>query len=127
GGLLGASVYWLNARAALATFDRQIELEGRAGDFPTAALRLHGPSLGVAVGTIGALGLFAATSWLVVRGSAEQRVHARLLAYILPGYDVSVTGGLAGACALFVLLFAASVAFAALYNRLARDRSGAHH
>jgi hypothetical protein len=79
GGLIGASVYWINARTALATLDRQVEFERRTADFPAAALRLNGLALGLAVGAIGALGLFVA-----------------------------------------------SVAFAAIYNRLARAGLRAH-
>jgi len=123
GGLIGASVYWINARAALATLDQQVELEQRAEEFPVAALRFNGPALGAAVGTIGALGLIGATAWLVLRGTAAQSVHARLLAQVLPGYEVSLVGSVIGACSLFVMLFVACVAFAALYNRLVRSGS----
>ena len=124
GGLLGAAVYRINARAALSAIDQVVEVGPRDGDFPTAAVRLHGPSLGLAVGAIGAAGLVGATNWLVLRGTAGQSIHARLLAQILPGYQVDFAGSLVGACELFVLLFAFCLAFALIYNRLAAARRG---
>jgi hypothetical protein len=124
GGVLGAAVYWINARAALSALDRVVEVEPRAGDFPAAAVRLHGPSLGLATGAIGAAGLFGATNWLVLRGTAGESIHARLLSQVLPGYQVDFAGSLVGAGELFVLLFALCLAFAWIYNRLAAARHG---
>ena len=122
GGLVGAGVYWINARALLGRLDSVVELERRDAEFPAAALRLHGPSLGFAVGVIAALSLIGATNWLVVRGTAHESVHARLLAHILPGYDVTPTGSLVGACGLFAIVFVLCLAFAGLYNGLAAVR-----
>ena len=119
GGVIGAGVYWIHARAMVGHLDRAVAMERRAADFPRAALRLHGPSLGVAIGAIGALGLVGATNWLVLRGTADESVHARLLAQLLPGYDVSPLGSIVGACSLFVFLFVACIAFAWVYNRVA--------
>jgi len=124
GGLIGAAVYWVNARAALSALDRVVEVESRGADFPTAAVRLHGPSLGFAIGAIGAAGLFVATNWLVLRGTAAESIHARLLSQVLPGYQVDFTGSLVGACELFALLFAFCLVFAWTYNRLAAARDG---
>jgi hypothetical protein len=122
GGLIGGAVYWINARAALSALDRLVEVEPRDGDFPAAALHLHGPSLGLAIGAIGAVGLFGATNWLVLRGTAGESIHARLLAQVLPGYQVSFAGSLVGAIELFLILFAFCLAFAQLYNGLAAAR-----
>jgi hypothetical protein len=124
GGLVGAAVYWINARAALSALERVVEVEPRAGDFPAAAVRVHGPSLGLAIGAIGAAGLFGATNWLVLRGTAAESIHARLLAQVLPGYQVDFAGSLVGACELFFVLFAFCLAFAWTYNRLAAARQG---
>ena len=122
GGLVGGGVYWINCRAVLSRLDRLVEIEGRNADFPVAALRLHGPSLGLAVGAVGAAGLIGATSWLVVRGTAAASIHARLLAQVLPGYEVNFAGSLAGAAELFLILFVLCIAFAQIYNRLAEAR-----
>ena len=56
-------------------------------------LRLHGFSLGLAIGAMASIGLFGSTTWLVVRGTAAESVHAALLANYIPGYSVSVLGG----------------------------------
>jgi hypothetical protein len=80
------------------------------------------PSLGLAVGVIAALSLIGATNWLVLRGTAHESVHARLIAHGLPGYDVTPAGSLAGACGLFAIVFVLCLGFAALYNGLAALR-----
>ena len=85
-------------------------------------LRLHGPSLGLAVGLMGALGLVATTNWLVLRGTAADSVHARLLSEILPGYSVDLAGSLLGAGELFVVLFLLCQVFTSVYNRIVRMR-----
>jgi hypothetical protein len=122
GGLLGGGVYWINYRALLSSLDRLVEIERRNADFPVAALRLHGPSLGLALGAMGAAGLVVATNWLVVRGTAAESFHARLLAQVLPGYEVNLAGSLAGAASLFLILFVFCIAFAQIYNRLVAAR-----
>ena len=70
-----------------------------------STLRLHGVSLGVAIGSIAALSLFSSTAWLVVRGTADESVHAALFSNYIPGYSVSIMGGLWGAIELFGLVF----------------------
>ena len=85
-------------------------------------LRLHGVSLGLALGAIAAIGLFCSTAWLVLRGTAHESVHAVLLANYIPGYSVSITGGLVGAGEVFVLVFVGSVLLAGVYNKLVELR-----
>ena len=81
-------------------------------------LRLHGTSLGLALGTTTALALFISTAWLVLRGTAGDSVHAALLSHYLPGYSVSYFGGLCGAVGLFILVFLACRLLAVVYNAL---------
>jgi hypothetical protein len=118
GAAVAAGIYRINCRAALGRVDELVALDARRGDFPTAVLRLHGPSLGLAIGTMGALGLVLTTNWLVLRGTAGESIHARLLANYLPGYAVDLPGSLVGAAELFVLLWVACVALAYVYNRV---------
>lgn len=87
-----------------------------------SVLRLHGYSLGLALGSIAALGLFCSTAWLVIRGTADESVHAALFANYIPGYSVSILGGLYGAVQLFALVFIGSVLLAAVYNRIVEIR-----
>ncbi len=124
GGGLGAGIYWINYRYLLGRVDELVTGASTGGDFPRAVLRLHGPALGVALGVTGALGLVATTNWLVLRGTAAQSVHARLLAQVFPGYSVSLVGSLIGAAELFALVFVFCVVFAWIYNAIVRLRRG---
>lgn len=85
-------------------------------------LRLHGVSLGTALGAMAALGLFCSTSWLVLRGTANESVHAALLSNYIPGYSVSILGGLVGALQMFVVVFVGALVLAAVYNKVVEMR-----
>lgn len=122
GGALGAGIYWINYRRVLSRVDELVSVRAANGDLPSAVLRLHGPSLGVAVGVVGALGLVVTTNWLVLRGTAHESIHAYLLSQVLPGYAVDLRGSLIGAAELFAVLFVFCVAFATVYNRVADAR-----
>jgi len=85
-------------------------------------MRLHGFSLGIAIGAVASLGLFCSTAWLVIRGTASESVHAALLANYVPGYSVSIVGGLVGAIELFALVFVGCMILAAVYNKIVEIR-----
>ena len=87
-----------------------------------STLRLHGVSLGIAIGSIAGLCLFASTVWLVVRGTAGESVHAALFSNYIPGYSVSIMGGLWGAIELFGLVFLACLLLATVYNKVVKIR-----
>lgn len=122
GALLGAGIYRLNARHVLSKIDDLVIREGDGADFPRAVLRLDGGSLGLAIGLVGALGLVTTTNMLVVRGTAAQSVHARLLSEVLPGYTVSPLGSVIGAVELFVVLYLGCRGFVSIYNAVAVRR-----
>ncbi len=123
GATLGGGIYWINYRNLLPKIDDLVaQLHAGGADLPVAVLRLHGPSLGLAMGTIGALGLVVTTTWLVIRGTAAESVHAGLLAEILPGYAVSVAGSVVGAIEFFVILYFLCIAFAFIYNHIVAAR-----
>ena len=119
GALLGGGIYWISYRNLGPEIDHLVAPTRAGGDPRFAILRLHGPSLGLAIGIMGAVGLVATTTWLVVRGTAAQSVHAGLLAEILPGYTVSVAGSVVGALELFLILYLMCMGFAFIYNRIA--------
>jgi len=119
GAALGGVIYRINSLRVLSQLDRLIVAQKGADGFREAVLRLHGPSLGLAIGAAGALGLIATTNMLVARGTAGQSVRARLLAEVLPGYTVSPAGSLVGAVELFAILYVFCHAFALIYNSLA--------
>jgi hypothetical protein len=85
-------------------------------------LRVSGHAIGIALGTIMGAQLLIATSWLVIRGTAEQSAHAALLTHYLPGYSVSLTGALIGALDLFVITYIFSLIFSCVYNCVASAR-----
>ena len=118
GSALAAGIYRINCRVALARVDDLVAMDGGSGEFPVAVLRLHGPSLGIAIGAIGGLGLIVTTNWLVLRGTAAESVHAQLVAHFLPRYAVDLPGSLIGAAELFVILYVSSLLFASIYNRV---------
>jgi hypothetical protein len=118
GALLGGGIYWISYRNLGSEIDHLVAATPAGDDPPRAILRLHGPSLGLAIGIMGAIGLVTTTTWLVVRGTAPQSVHAGLLAEILPGYTVSVAGSLVGALELFLILYLVCMGFAFIYNRI---------
>lgn len=87
-----------------------------------SVLRLHGFSLGLAIGSMAALCLFFSTAWLVIRGTADESVHAALFSNYIPGYSVSIQGALWGALELFALVFIACLMLAAVYNKIVEKR-----
>jgi hypothetical protein len=119
GAALGALIYRLNSLHVLAHVDELVVAQRATDGFRKAVLRLHGPSLGLAIGAAGALGLIATTNMLVARGTADVSVRARLLGEVLPGYAVSPGGSVVGAIELFAVLYVFCHAFAAIYNALA--------
>ena len=125
GGLSGAALTWLYARTL---GDRLVELAlfraDSEGDLRPPVLLLSGHAIGLALGGVVAMQLFLTTAWLILRGTAAESPHARLLANYLPGYDTTLPGALVGAAELFVLVYATAFLAGALYNRLARVRHG---
>lgn len=127
GGIMGAVIYRVYARGIRAQVADYLAGHGSRTDVEHAVVRLDGHYLGLALGTIAALGLVATTNWLVMRGTADQSVHAGLLSQYLPGYTVSAAGSIVGAVEVFVVAYGGCALLAAVYNRVAdwrRRRAG---
>jgi hypothetical protein len=77
---------------------------------------------GLALGVVGALGLFAATIWLVIKGGTVVGPHLGLLSAYFPGYSVSWTGAFVGAGYMFFFGYGAGRVVATIYNRVVRGR-----
>src|SRR5258708_28603211 len=103
GGLLGGGIYRLNGRLALEKVNELTLVQRDGEDFPRAILRLDGHALGLAIGAAVAAGILTTTNVLVLRGTAAQSVHARLLSEVLPGDSVTTGASLVGALELFAL------------------------
>lgn len=121
-GLLGAVMYRVYARGIRRQVASYLAGESTREDIEFAVLRLDGHSLGIALGTVVALGLVATTNWLVLRGTANESPHAALLAQYLPGYTVSTPGSLIGAAEMFVVAYLACRLFAAVHNAVVARR-----
>ncbi len=123
GAISGGVVYYTYARtigtgvAHLVTRGRE---PGRLVEQPV--LRVSGHALGLALGSVMAIQLAGATAWLVIRGTADQSPHAALLAHYLPGYQVSLGGGLIGAVDIFVVTYGLALLLAWIYNRVVSVR-----
>ena len=116
GAISGAVIYRIYARSIRQQVADYFSGE-RSGDaLEYAVLKLHGHSLGLALGSIAALGLLITTNWLVVRGTADESVHAALLSHYLPGYAVSASGSILGAVDVFVITYLFCVLLGVIYN-----------
>lgn len=128
GAVIGAVVAVVFYRIYARSIETQVQqhlYEGNDGsDLLNITLRLDGNYLGLALGAIVAAGLLVTTNWLVLRGTAEQSMHAILLANYLPGYTVSFAGSLIGAVELFAVVYLVCLLFSWLYNSIAALRGG---
>lgn len=84
--------------------------------FSKAFAKLDRTALGTALGVVGGLGLFAATLWLLLKGGEPVGPHLDLLRQFLPGYRVSLAGGVLGMLYGFGLGFIAGWSIAFLRN-----------
>jgi hypothetical protein len=73
---------------------------------------------GIAFGLLLALGLFFATSILVIKGGDHPGPHLSLLRVYFPGYSVTWFGSAVGFVYAFVAGYAIGRTIATLYNRL---------
>lgn len=128
GAVIGAVIGALLYRIYAVGIEKQVEEYLANGDqekgILSSTLRINGNYLGLALGSIVALGLVVTTNWLVFRGTAETSIHAGLLVNYLPGYTVSTAGSLIGAAELFLIIYLMCLVFAWIYNGVATLRGG---
>jgi len=122
GAISGAIIYRVYALSI-----RQQVMDYFAGDTSSDDLeyivaRLYGHPLGLALGTLTALGLLVTTNLLVLRGTADDSVHAELLAHYFPGYSVSTLGSVIGAIEIFAVTYLFCLLLASVYNGVAALR-----
>ncbi|MGB7210123.1 MAG: hypothetical protein WBD27_15815 [Pyrinomonadaceae bacterium] len=92
-----------------------------------AVVRLNGHILGFVLAMIGALIIFLATNWLVLKGGEVVGPHMGLLDQFFIGYSVTFVGSLIGAAYAFVIGYASGLFIAWIYNWVISLRShGAH-
>lgn len=122
GALLAAMFYRIYARSIPSQVQECIRHGHGQDDLLDVTLRFDGNYLGIALGAITSLGLIATTFWLVIRGTAEESLHAGLLAQYLPGYTVTIPGSFIGALELFAFFYIFSQLFSWIYNSVTRAR-----
>jgi hypothetical protein len=88
-----------------------------------AVVRLNGHVLGFVLGTIGALIIFAATNWLVLKGGDVVGPHLGLLGNYFIGFSVSFLGSLVGAVYAFVLGYISGLLIGWIYNAIVLFRN----
>jgi hypothetical protein len=125
GALSGVVLYWSYARSLRESLGSQVLEASERTELTPPTFVFSGNALGVGLGALMALRLIITTNWLVIRGTAPYSKNAALLSQYLPGYSVSFTGSLVGACELFAVVFVLSHVLAGIYNAVARTRAGA--
>jgi len=92
---------------------------------PTAAstlmqriLWLNAKILGLSLGLVFGLGLFAATNWLIIKGGDPVGPHLQLLGQYFWGYDVTFRGSLIGSAYGFALGYAIGISIGWIYNKI---------
>jgi hypothetical protein len=118
GALLAAIFYRIYARTIPIQVQDYLREGAVDGDLLSAPMKFDGNYLGLVLGTIISGGLIVTTNWLVLRGTAEDSVHAQLLVNYLPGYSVSMAGSLIGALELFATIYVLSHLFSWIYNSI---------
>jgi len=104
------------------TFQQQIEIPkprpaaAEEQILKKAVLRLNGQILGFVLGFIGALIIFAATNWLVLKGGENVGAHLGLLGHFFIGYDVTFVGSFIGAAYGFVTGYLSGLIIGWIYN-----------
>jgi hypothetical protein len=81
-----------------------------------AVLRLNGNILGIVLGILGAIGIFVATNWLVLKGGDPVGPHLALLGQYFIGYRVSFVGSLVGMGYAFVVGYVVGRLIGGVYN-----------
>ncbi len=122
GALFAIMFYRIYVRSIDTQIQRLVNSDTPVEQLRGATLFLDGRSLGLALGTVIATGLIISTNWLVFRGTADESVHAMLLANYLPGYAIDLPGSLIAAMELFFFTYLMSCLFSWIYNRLALAR-----
>ena len=123
GAVSGGALAWLYARTLGARVQELVMWDNvSVRQLRPPILRIASHALGIALGVVAALQLSFSTLWLVLRGTADESFHAKLLSNYLPGYSVSWSGSLLGGVELFLLVYLSSLLVGETYNAVIRYR-----
>lgn len=125
GAVSGGVIAWFYVRSLGTDLPRLVIWdEASLRRLRAPVLRISGHAFGMAIGAVAAVALMISTLWLVLRGTADLSVHAKLLSHYLPGYSVSVPGSLMGGIEMFLLLYLFGWLLGAIYNAIALRFAG---
>ncbi len=83
-----------------------------------AVLRLNSSVLGIVLGVVFGLTVFAATNWLILKGGDQVGTHLSLLNQFFIGYSVTFVGSLIGLLYGFLSGYIIGFVIAWIYNRI---------
>jgi hypothetical protein len=129
GAISGGALAWLYARTLGARVQELVMWDNTSvRQLRPPVLRISSHALGTGLGVVAALQLSFATLWLVLRDTADESFHAKLLSNYLPGYTVSWSGSLLGGVELFLLVYLSSALVGETYNAVIgyRHKAEAH-
>lgn len=89
-----------------------------------AVLRLSANILGLVLGILAGLGIFIATTFLLLKGGDVVGPHLGLLRAFFPYYSVTFLGSFVGFVYGFVCGYATGFIVAALYNLIVKLKNG---
>ena len=87
-----------------------------------AVLLLNANILGIVLGIITGLGIFGATTFLILKGGNVVGPHLALLANFFPGYRVTFLGGIIGFGYGLLSGYVAGFVIASIYNLVVKLR-----
>jgi hypothetical protein len=107
--------------SASSTLDPVPADRGAAGSSRPRAtvIRMNAAAMGIVIGLLCGIGLFAATNYLVIKGGDVVGPHLALLGQVFIGYKVTFFGSLIGFAYASVVGFVAGYAGSRLYNWVA--------
>ncbi len=124
GGVSGAIIYRIYARTIYDQVNEYLQSPTlKESDLEGITLNIGGHSLGLALGSLFSLGLIVMTNWLVIRGTADESYHAKLLSNYLPGYSVSLMGSIIGGIIIFVFIYILCQILSVVYNSIVSIRN----
>jgi len=128
GGACGGAIAWVYVRSLGANLPPRVIWDHAAlRELRSPVLCISSHALGLALGFTAAAQLVLSTLWLVLRGTADESTHAKLLSHFLPGYTVSVPGSLLAGLELFLFLYLFASIVGSTYNAIAFRRGGGEH
>ncbi len=123
GGLSGAFLYFTYSKS-LGSRIASVITDGEEKNvfFNPQILKIESRPLSLAAACVVALWLILSTNLLVLRGTADESIHAALLSFYLPGYTVSFVGSIIGGIELFAITYVSFLVFGYTYNNIADYR-----